>query len=121
MKNFISFQKSVGFSHESCSLAFEEDAPVTIKSILELPLNSSLGVTGTVMTNSMTSSLASPVDSGFTQLDSETDTASFSEVLLDADSASMKEVHKIFFSEMSSKFLIILQYVSDYKLNYFPC
>lgn len=59
-----------------------------MKPVLDLSLNGGAGA----MTSSMTSSLASPGDSGFTQLDSETDTASFSEIVLDADCPSVKEV-----------------------------
>ncbi|XP_034236770.1 uncharacterized protein LOC117642578 [Thrips palmi] len=65
-------------------------AEENVKPILDLPLNGGPGLSG-AMTSSMTSSLASPGDSGFTQLDSETDTASFSEIVLDPDCTSVKE------------------------------
>lgn len=68
-----------------------EETSTLMKPVLDLPLTGNNGATGVCMTSSMTSSLASPGDSGFTQLDSETDTASFSEVMLDADSGSVKE------------------------------
>lgn len=74
----------------SCS-GREEDVSVNLRGMLALPLSNVNGLQGTVMTSSMTSSLASPGDSGFTQLDSETDTGSFSEVALDGDSTSVRE------------------------------
>lgn len=80
-------QNSIDLNRQSITSSGLEE---TVKPVLDLSLNGVLGLSG-AMTSSMTSSLASPGDSGFTQLDSETDTASFSEIVLDADSTSVKE------------------------------
>lgn len=75
--------------HEPSNYSYvEESASALVKPMLDLSLNKG---NGTTMTSSMTSSLASPGDSGFTQLDSETDTASFSEIVLEVDSTSVRE------------------------------
>ena len=66
-----------------------------VRSLLDLPIESGKSQSASAMTSSLTSSLASPGDSGFIQLDSETDTASFSEIVFEADSSSLKEVKYI--------------------------
>lgn len=81
-------QKSFDFNHDSIACSGLEER---VKPVLDLPLCGGSGLPA-AMTSSMSSSLASPGDSGFTQIDSETDTASFSEVLLEADCTSVKEV-----------------------------